>query len=430
MRVLILGANGFLGSAIVRALLRADINVRAAVRDPDKLARRFPRVEAIKAELRDEAAWRPDFWHAALDGVDAVVNAAGVLQPRRARDAWAVHLHAPDALFAACESAGVRRVIQISAIGVEEAETVYAQSKRAGDEALMARDLDWTVLRPVIVIGDGSYGGTSMLRALAACPWITPVIGDGTTALDVIHKDDLAAAIVRLLKTGGAKRAMLEPASAERLTLAETVTAYRRWLGLAGRPVVAMPSWCVDGLARIGDLARLDPLTTTAVAQFKARLTGDAHGFQTATGVQARGLSAVLSERSAETQDIWHARLYLLRPLIRLALAALWLVSGLLGLFADPARFLGVLDPIIDDEILAVVLARGMGLVDLAIASALVLGWQLKALAIVQLVLVLGYTVGLSILSPGLWSDPFGGLLKNLPIVALVLVHRVLEEER
>ncbi len=232
MRVLVVGANGFIGSAIVAALIRAGMDVRGVVRDPAKLVQRFPGIEAAKADLRDKSAWESAYWNEALAGVDAVVNAAGVLQPRRARDAWAVHLHAPDAIYAGCERIGVKRVIQISAVGVEEGATVFARSKLAADNKLMARDLDWTILRPAIVIGDGSYGGTSMLRAIAAFPWITPVIGDGSNRLDFIHKEDLANSIVQILQSGAANKTILEPAGPERLTLLETVRAYRSWLGL------------------------------------------------------------------------------------------------------------------------------------------------------------------------------------------------------
>lgn len=430
MRVLVVGANGFIGSAIVAALTRAGMDVRGVVRDPEKLAKRFPGIEAAKVDLRDKSAWESSFWNGALDGVDAVVNAAGVLQPRRARDAWAVHLYAPDAIYAGCERVGVRRVIQISAVGVEEGATVFARSKLAGDEKLMARDLDWTILRPAIVIGDGSYGGTSMLRAIAAFPWITPVVGDGGNEMDFIYKEDLAHSIVRILQSGAAKQEILEPASGERLTLLETVRAYRSWLGLRARPVVAVPNWCAKFFARLGDFAKLDPITTTAMAQFEARLTGDAEGFEAATGVKARGLSAVLAARPAESQDLWHARLYLVRPVIRLALAALWLTSGLLGLFTEPALYLALLEPLTDNRTLAAALAVLVSLIDIAIGVALVVGWRLKEMAYVQFVMVLGYTLMLTLLAPALWADLFGGLLKNIPIVALILVHRILEEER
>lgn len=430
MRVLVLGANGFVGSAIVAALLHADFAVRAVVRNPAKLKSRFPSAETLSADLRDESSGQPGYWDAALKDVDAVVNAAGVLQPRRAADAFAIHVHAPDALFAACERFGVRRIVQISAVGVEEGETVFARSKREGDASLMERDLDWTILRPAVVIGEGSYGGTSMLRAIAAFPMVTPVIGDGDTPLDVIHKDDLAHGIVRLLQTGAAGKKVLEPAGPERLDLTAAVQAYRRWLGLPVKAVLSVPDGAVKVLARLGDAFKLDPINTTAIAQFRTRLTGDAETFADATGITPRALSAILAARPSETQDLWHARLYLLRPLVRLSLAMLWLVSGLLGLFAGAGFFVSVLSPLISSEFAAIAIAITASLADLAIAAALFIGWRLRAMAMVQLAMVIGYTVILTVLAPALWGDPFGVLLKNLPIIALILVHRVLEEER
>lgn len=128
------------------------------------------------------------------------------------------------------------------------------------------------------------------------------------------HKDDLARSVTGTLRSGAASKAILEPASPERLTLVDAVRAYRRWLRLKAAPVVGVPIRWVRALARLGDVFKLDPITTTALAQFEARLTGDAEGFETATGIRARGLSAILADRPAEAQDLWHARLYLVRP--------------------------------------------------------------------------------------------------------------------
>ena len=381
-------------------------------------------------DLAAEAAQNADCWVALLEGMDAVVNVAGVLQPRRTKAAWAVHHKAPEALFSACERTGVRRVIHVSAIGIQEAETTYARSKRAGEEALMARDLDWTVLRPVVVVGDGSFGGTSLLRALAVFPFVTPVIGDGTTPMDVVHKDDLATGIVSLLRNGAGVRAVLEPASSGTLTLAEVVAAYRSWFGLRPRPTLRVPDWLISMLARLGDVMQAHPMTSTALAQFRARLTGDAATFEAMTGVRGSGLKEILSVRPCESQDLWHARLFLLRPLIRLGLALLWAVSGLVGAFADPALYLPVLEPLMDNRGWMVAVAAAASMIDLAIALALLLGWRLKFMAWVQIAVILGYTLGLSILAPAMWTDLFGALLKNVPILILVLVHRVLEEER
>ncbi len=196
MRLLVIGANGFIGSAIVAAARADGIDVRGAVRDPERLSSRFPEIETLAVDLSSPAAHVPAFWETPLSGIDAVVFAAGVLQPRGKDAAWAIQVKAPDALYEACERAGVRRIVHISAVGVDLARTAFAQSKLAADEALMARDLDWTVLRPAVVVGEGSYGGTSMLRAIAAFPKILPVIGDGATEIDFIHNADLADAVI------------------------------------------------------------------------------------------------------------------------------------------------------------------------------------------------------------------------------------------
>lgn len=430
MRILVVGANGFIGSAIVAAARTADIEIRGAVRDPDRLSSRFPGIDAVGIDLGHPSTHVADAWTPLLKDVDAVVFAAGVLQPRGKDAAWAIQMRAPEALYTACEAAGIRRIVHISAVGVDQARTVFAKSKLAADEALMARDLDWTVLRPAVVVGEGSYGGTSMLRAIAAFPAILPVIGDGRTEIDFIHNADLAEAVIRLVRTGAGIGMVLEPASAERMTLADTVQAYRRWLGLPAARVVGMPVPLVKGIARIGDIAKLDPIVTTAVSQFETRLTGDPEKFQATTGVTPRGLTDMLAGRPSESQDLWHARLYLARPVVRLSLALLWLVSGLLGLFGDPAVFARLLAPLTQDQALVSAMVTGMSLVDLAIAAALFTGWRLKLFANIQLAVVLAYTLAITVIAPGLWGDPLGSVLKNLPILALLLVHRVLEQER
>ena len=426
-RVLVLGANGFIGSAIVAALQRSGMRVRCIVRDIARFRRRFPHTEARALDLTDARAHEVRCWTELLADVDAVVNAAGVLQPRATSEAWAVHQLAPEALYAACEASDTRRVIHVSAVGVEEADTTFAASKRAGEASLMARGLDWTVLRPVLVIGSDSYGGTSLLRAMAAFPFVTPVIDSGDTPVQIVHKDDLADGIVRLVANAQAVGEVLEPAASGCVTLLELLTAYREWLGLRKGRVWHLPMTFAKCIARVGDFTSLPTVTTTALTQLGSGLTGEGARFQQATGVTPRNLATVLSDRPSGSQDLWHARLSLLRPLIRLALAVLWAVSGLVGLLSKPAAYEAVAATLGNA---ARPFAVALSLVDLAIAAALVRGWRLKMLADVQLALVLAYTIGLGFMAPGLWSDPFGGLLKNLPILALILVHRTLEEER
>src|SRR5262249_40968004 len=107
----------------------------------------------------------PATWLPRLAGIDAVVNAVGVLRDTRQRPMSAVHLLTPMALFAACAQAGVLRVVHVSALGIEGSATTYAHTKLAAERQLMERsergELDGIVLRPSVVYGPG--GAASQL---------------------------------------------------------------------------------------------------------------------------------------------------------------------------------------------------------------------------------------------------------------------------
>ncbi len=75
-------------------------------------------------------------------------------------------------------------------------------------------------------------------------------------------------------------------------------------------------------------------------------------------------------------------------------------------------------------------LARVMGVVDLAVAMALFRGWRPKWIAAIQAFIVAGYTFAFAIFNPALWLLPLGGLLKNFPILMLIGLVAVLEDER
>ena len=429
MRILVIGANGFIGSAVVAALLEAGHQTRCIVRSFKHLERRFPGINAVSLDLTSVSARREEHWTSLLEDIDAVVNVAGVMQPLRPNVTWNVHCHAPDALYSACEKSGIRRIIHVSATGVTETKNTYARTKRAAEESLMKRDLDWTILRPVLVVGDGSYGGTSMVRALAVNPFLTPVIGDGSIPLGIIHKNDLAEGILKLLNTDVGIGTILEPSSAEELTMREVVGAYRSWFGLPKRPTIGIPFWIITIMGWLGDLFKLDPINSTAVSQFRAKMTGNAIQFEEVTGVRPLNLPEILASRPSESQDLWHARLFLLRPLIRMSLALLWLISGVAGLFGTSYLYQLVIGQLVPGDWVGLVSVVA-SLINLAIGIALLFGWRLKFMAWVQFVLVFVFTALLGVLVPSLWADPYAGLLKNIPILVLLLVHRVVEQDR
>lgn len=178
---------------------------------------------------------------------------------------------------------------------------------------------------------------------------------------------------------------------------------------------------------------RLGPISTTALAQLETGVeTGpvDLPDKLPDLGHTPRGFTEFLFARPAGTQDLWQARLYLLKPVLRVALVFLWLASGVLGLFLPSDHFL----PLVEHSGLStswlIFLARLGGLADLAIALALFRGWRLRLMGWVQIGMVLGYTICFTALAPNLWLLPLGGLLKNPLILMLLVLFLILEEER
>ncbi|MDB5360229.1 MAG: hypothetical protein JWO51_1526 [Rhodospirillales bacterium] len=428
MHVLLTGANGFIGRYIMGALLAAGHHVVPAVRRPAEIDGLLPAPAAIRVDMNRDVV--PEDWLGRLVGIDAVINCAGVLQGRPGQSIGAIHEAAPKALFEACRRAGVRRVIQISAVSAEPAaDTAYAATKHAADSFLATLDLDWVILRPSLVYAAGAFGGTALFRALASLPGIVPLIGQGNQLFQPIHIDDLTATILLLLRDGLSNRVVIDPVGPERVSLRDVLVDLRAWLGLSPGRLVAIPRALIAPVARLGDLFG-GPISTTALKQLDFGNVGSPEAFTAATGIQPRHWRDALLAHPAQWQDRWHARLYFVRPMLRASLILTWLGSGIVGLWQPPAKLIPLLQQLGLAGPVGQSLALGFSIVDLAIALALLLRWRPGVAMMVQLCTVLGYTLGLGLLAPGLWTDPFGPLLKNLPILAAILALGALESDR
>lgn len=417
-KALVLGADGFIGRHIAFALRDAGIDVLAVARRPDRLAAMGFAV--LRTDLTDPGCHDPAFWAAPLQRVDFVINAAGLLNGSKSAFKT-VHLTAPAALYAAMPP-GCRALL-ISAVGIDNAQTYFARFRRTAET--QAIEMGVTVLRVGLVLADTSYGGSSLARGLAALPWVTPLIGGGDQQLNPIHATDLAQVVHDLLQRPDPGE-ILAVGGPEVITQVQMLATYRSWLGLPTTRTLNLPRRVGRLVGKVGDWMNLGPISTPAIAQMDAGLLAETSARITTT---IRPFSQFVMARPAGTQDLWQARLYLLRPIFRLALILLWVISGLVGLLAPAATYLPVLPEAIPAGVW-IVLAKVGGAIDLLIAAALLRGWRLRLLGWVQIGMVAGYTAGLTVLAPALWLLPVGGLLKNLPILVLLAVFLVLEDER
>ena len=256
MRIIVTGATGFIGRHIARALVAAGHHVTGCARDREAAFERYPDIGWIKADFARDRTM--DAWERRLTGhEDVVVNAVGILREHREQTFEALHYEAPRALFNACVSRGVRRVIHISALGCDErSKRPYEATKLRLERHLAALDLDWVIVRPSLVYGDDSPS-SALFRFLANLP-VTPVIGEGDQILQPIHVDDLALAVARLVRADAPRRVVLEMGGPR-------AVSYKEWLGSL-RPdrhprYVSIPPSLARAGARLGDLAGAGPLS-------------------------------------------------------------------------------------------------------------------------------------------------------------------------
>ena len=422
MRVMLLGAGGFIGRHILADLLAAGHDVVAVVRRAEGLEQAFPDARFVAIDLAQ--ATDPSRWRAYLDGVTCIVNAAGLL---RGPHMEAVHVAMPRALYAA----GVRQALLISAISArEDVASDYAKTKLAGEAVLRESGLDATVLRPSLVYGDGSYGGTSLLRGLAALPLAIPVPGAGDQLFTPIHVDDLARDVVRLCGDAAAAGRTLEPVGPETIELRDLLRRYRAWLGFGRGLIVSVPIPLMRALGRLGDLAGDGPIASNSLIQLVAGNGGDSAAYASAIGTTPRSLDEALRARPAEVQDRWHARLFFMAPTIRAVLVLLWLASAWLGLVYGKRATDDVVTGLGLSPLLADPLRIGASLADIGIAAYLLFGRSVRIATGLQVAAIFAFSIVIGIAQPRLWLDPLGPLLKNLPILLLVAVHGVIGDKR
>ena len=415
MRILVTGATGFIGAALITGLLRNGHQVLACVHRIS--AKRLPsNVEVMAVDFMrdtDERTWLPR-----LAGIDAVINAVGILRETRGASFAELHHLAPQALFRACEIAGVKRVIQISALGADEqAVSHYHRSKKAADDALRACNLDWTIVQPSVVFGSGGASTRLFLR-LASMPLI-PLVGDGEQRMQPLHIDDLTAFVIQLLERGCAIKQTIAAVGPTPVTMHEMLSTYRTALNLGQARAVKTPLTLMRAVARVGDVIRAGALSTETLNMLLQGNTASAQAITTVLGYAPRPLGDFLAPRNADTQRLY-AQWAWLRPLLLMGIATMWLAAGTVSWVYAREEGLALLTKLgLAPEIAMLAFIGACGLnISLGLATLFKPG---RWLWLLQLGVIAFYTGALTLAVPGLWLDPFGPLIKNLPIAALLL---------
>jgi nucleoside-diphosphate-sugar epimerase len=270
--ILVTGASGFIGRAVVSTLAAAGHEVRAAVRRPPVPPLPLGVEPVLHGDFESGVEWRT-----LVAGMEFVVHVAGIAHGGRgiAPERYdRVNRDATAQLANAARAAGIKRLIFVSSTRAQtgpaadriltEADEprpadLYGRSKLAAETALRDSGVPFTVLRPVLVYGPGVKGNLRRLIAAAALPAPLP-FGAFTNRRSLLGVHNLAAAIAHLLRHAAASGETYLVADPQALSLADMVAAMRRGLGRSPGLISVPPTLVRFALAALGRGADWDAL--------------------------------------------------------------------------------------------------------------------------------------------------------------------------
>ena len=397
-------------------------------RNSQVLLAQFPDIETLQLDF--STAVKQSDWLPHLNSVDVVINTVGIIQETATNTFANIHTNAPVALFKACKQAGINRVIQISALGAAVDQPVrYHASKGAADEQLKLSGLNWIIFKPSLVYGAGAKS-TGLFRALAALP-VVPLIGDGQQLIQPVHVDDLVEAIMIAIHPDTLAKQTLLVVGPTAFSFASLLAKLRHWLGKPEARYIAIPIQWIQVCAPLGRWLNEPALNKAAISMLEQGNTADVQPFAKYLGYTPKSMDQSLQEATATQADRWHARLYLIRPFLRVAIALVWLWAGWVSVFLYPlSSSYQMLDQLGMPQVLMPVFLYGTSAIDVLLGLALFMGWHLRWVVYAQLIIILLYTAVISVALPEYWLHPFGPIIKNIPLIVTTLILLTLEEEK
>jgi NADH dehydrogenase len=344
--ILVTGGTGFIGRHLITALALQGQRVRALSRSPDKLfespsepirtavnvmerlaslgrideealqsARERAQtgemtlreaVEPVSADIRDEDALRR-----AMEGVEAVVHTVAVIRQTQGRTYDDTNVEATKSVVEAMKEAGVRRLLYMGILGATNNPALhYARSRWLAEQAVQSSGLDYTILKPSLVLGVPDMLSLRMLRLLDFLPPVVPLPNGGHTRFQPIWVGDMVAILLMCLQDQETTGNSYELGGPEYVTFGQMAREFAK-ITAKRRIFVPVPvSLLLPGAVIMGKLFKDPPATPTELRQLSLDNTAPLDSVQRYFGFEPRRFSeyAHYIEEIAHPQPLPQAR--------------------------------------------------------------------------------------------------------------------------
>jgi uncharacterized protein YbjT (DUF2867 family) len=246
MKVFLTGATGFVGRHMLDRLLREGHGVRALVRPIARQKGRAvdlaqpgmdtTRIEAVAGDVVSGAGLDEG-----VHGCDTVIHLVGIIVEKGTNTFEAVHHIGTRNVVEAARRAGLKRFVQMSALGVRaDGVAAYQTSKWKGEEAVRSSGISYCILRPSLIFGPGDGFVTQMMDTMRKAPLFRPVPGSGTPKFRPVFIGDVVTCFARALTSDAATNQTVELGGADELALNDVLAEIARCAGVR-KPAVHIP---------------------------------------------------------------------------------------------------------------------------------------------------------------------------------------------
>ncbi len=265
----IFGGTGFIGRQIVRELAKRGVTIKVATRVPERAYFLRPagvvgQVVPVQCDYNDA-----DSIKSAVQGCDYVVNCVGLLYEKKGKQSFQhAHVDVPARIATACAKNTIKAFVHVSALGVEDSQAKYAQTKLEGEKAVQANFPKATILRPSVVFGEGDDFFNKFAEMARYAPAL-PLIGGGETKFQPVFVGDVADAAIQCLEDSATQGKVYHLGGPEKVTFKEI---YERLFEYTGRKrlLVTLSYPIAKVQARLLSLLPVPPLTMDQVELLKS----------------------------------------------------------------------------------------------------------------------------------------------------------------
>lgn len=274
LRVLVTGADGFLGQHLLPRLISRGHRVRAVCREaPTRPGSKIPGIEWRQADLT-----RRESLAGIAAGCDRVVHLAGRFVARAESSLGREHGTGTRNLVWEIRKTDIERIVFVSALGASPDAGEFFRTKFEAEDVVMSADVEYVILRPSVVYGPGDHFTTPIVRILNALP-VFPMMGDGTFELQPLAVEDMVDVLTQAIESPEVAGRSLDLAGPERLSFVRIVRILGETIGRP-RPIIPLPAGLARPAARVAaGLGLPSPFSTAQldVLRFGSVLPTDAN---------------------------------------------------------------------------------------------------------------------------------------------------------